>query len=126
MPDRAGAAQIYACGHRVSRVSMNAVMVEAGIPEAGIEILDGEEDDENAKIRVDADHALELKDYLSGKGIDLEEKIGGEIVDDSEEGEGEEEEKKDDEEGGDDEEKKKDGEGGDDFDDEFGDLFGDE
>ena len=101
-------------------------MVEAGIPEDGIEILDGEEDDENAKIRVDADHALELKDYLSGKGIDLEEKIGGEIVDDSEEGEGEEEEKKDDEEGGDDEEKKKDGEGGDDFDDEFGDLFGDE
>jgi K(+)-stimulated pyrophosphate-energized sodium pump len=60
--------------------------VEAGIPEDGIEILDGEDDDENAKLRVDADHALELKDYLKGKGIDLEEKIGGEIVDDSEEG----------------------------------------
>lgn len=102
-------------------------MVEAGIPEDGIEILDGEDDDENAKLRVDADHALELKDYLKGKGIDLEEKIGGEIVDDSEEGD--DEEKKDDEEGSEDEDKdKKDKEGeegGDDFDAEFGDLFGD-
>ncbi len=100
-------------------------MVEAGISEDGIEILDGEDDDENAKIRVDADYAKELKDYLSGKGIDLEEKIGGEIVDDDEEegdedkeeGEGD-EEKKDGEEGG---------EGGDDFNpDDFGDLFGDD
>lgn len=108
-------------------------MVDAGIPEDGIEILDGEDDDENAKLRVDADHALELKDYLKGKGIDLEEKIGGEIVDDSEEGE--DEEKKDDEEGSEDEDKdkedkedkEKEGEGDkDDFDAEFGDLFGDE
>ena len=105
-------------------------MVEAGIPEDGIEILDGEDDDENAKIRVDADHALELKDYLSGKGIDLEEKIGGEIVDDSEEEEGDDEEKKDDEESEDEDkdkegEEKEGGEDADDFDAEFGDLFGD-
>jgi len=98
-------------------------MVEAGIDADAIEILDGEEDDENAKIRVDADYAKELKDYLSGKGIDLEEKIGGEIVDDSEEGE--EEEKKDDEESKDDEENKDDDENMS-FDDEFGDLFGDD
>jgi hypothetical protein len=103
-------------------------MVEAGISEDGIEILDGEDDDENAKIRVDADYAKELKDYLSGKGIDLEEKIGGEIVDDEDgEGEGEEGDK---EEGEGDEEKKDGEEGGDDnggFGDEgFGDLFGDD
>ncbi len=97
-------------------------MVEAGIDADAIEILDGEEDDENAKVRVDADYAKELKDYLSGKGIDLEEKIGGEIVDDSEE---EEDKEKDEEEPKDDEEKKDDDEDID-FDTEFGDLFGDE
>ena len=100
-------------------------MVEAGISEDGIEILDSEDDDdENAKLRVDADYAKELKDYLAGKGIDLEEKIGGEIVDDTEEEEDKDEDKEDedkkDEEGDDNGE----GEGEDDFD--FGDLFGDD
>ena len=61
-----------------------------------------------------------MKDYLKGKGIDLEEKIGGEIIDDSTEDSddgGDKEKKKDDEEGSE--------EGGD-FDAEFGDLFGEE
>lgn len=99
-------------------------MVEAGISEDGIEILDGEEDDENAKIRVDADYAKELKDYLSGKGIDLEEKIGGEIVDDTEE---DEDKEKEDEEGKDEDKDKEEGDGEDlSFDDEFGDLFADD
>ena len=65
---------------------------------------------------------VDLKDYLSGKGIDLEEKIGGEIIDDEEEAES-----SDDSEGSEDKEDKDDS--GDeelDFDAEFGDLFGDE
>ena len=95
-------------------------LVDAGIPEDAITEVDTEDDDENGKLKVDADYALELKDYLKGKGIDLEEKIGGEIIDDStddsDEG-GDEEKKKDDE---------KDSEEGGDFDAEFGDLFGEE
>ena len=95
-------------------------LVDAGIPEDAITEVDTEEDDENGKLKVDADYALELKDYLKGKGIDLEEKIGGEIIDDSTEDSddgGNKEKKKDDEEGSE--------EGGD-FDAEFGDLFGEE
>ena len=95
-------------------------LVDAGIPEDAITEVDIEEDDENGKLKVDADYALELKDYLKGKGIDLEEKIGGEIIDDSTEDSddgGDKEKKKDDEEGSE--------EGGD-FDAEFGDLFGEE
>ena len=95
-------------------------LVDAGIPEDAITEVDTEEDDENGKLKVDADYALELKDYLKGKGIDLEEKIGGEIIDDSTE----------DSDDGDDKEKKKDdkegSEEGGDFDAEFGDLFGEE
>lgn len=97
-------------------------LVDAGIPEDAITEVDTEDDDENGKLKVDADYALELKDYLKGKGIDLEEKIGGEIIDDSaedsDEGEGKEGDDKSSEEGKDDDEA--------DFDSEFGDLFGDE
>lgn len=60
-------------------------MIDAGIEEDDIEILDSEdEDDDIAEIKIDANSVMALKDYLEGKGIDLEEKIGGEIVDDSE------------------------------------------
>lgn len=93
-------------------------LIDAGISEDDITILDAEEDDENVDIRVEPSAAFELKDYLAGKGIDLEEKIGGEIVDDSE-GDGDDDEKKDSEgdEGGDD--------NLDDFDfDNLGDIFG--
>ena len=97
-------------------------LVDAGIPEDAITEVDTEDDDENGKLKVDADYALELKDYLKGKGIDLEEKIGGEIIDDSaedsEEGKGEEGDDKSSEEGK--------GDAAVDFDSEFGDLFGDE
>ena len=57
-------------------------MVSAGIPEEDIEVLDNDDDDENGKLKIDANSVKELKDYLAGKGIDLEEKIGGEIIDD--------------------------------------------
>lgn len=104
-------------------------LIDAGIPEDAITDIEGEDDDENGKLKIDADYALELKDYLKGKGIDLEEKIGGEIVDDSaEDSEGEGDSDKDkDKEGEDKSSKEGDGEDGEiDFDSEFGDLFGDE
>ena len=61
-------------------------LIDAGIPEEHIEVIpDNEEDEESkdGKLRIDADDALTLKDYLSGLGIDLEEEIGAEIIDDS-------------------------------------------
>lgn len=97
-------------------------MIDAGIAEDDIEILDAEddEDEDTVKIKVDVNSVHELKDYLSGKGIDLEEKIGGEIIDD-EEGE----EKEDDSADEDGKEKKDDEE--DSFGDmDLGDLFGDD
>ncbi len=100
-------------------------LVDAGIPEDAITEIEGEDDDENGKIKVDADYALELKDYLKGKGIDLEEKIGGEIVDDS--AEDSEEDKDKDKEGDDKSSEEGGGDDGEiDFDSEFGDLFGDD
>ena len=60
-------------------------MIDAGIDEDDIEILDSDDDDETTEIKVDANSVMALKDYLDGKGIDLEEKIGGEIVDDNDE-----------------------------------------
>lgn len=94
-------------------------MVESGINEDDIEILDADDDSDNVEIKIDVNSIHELKDYLKEKGIDLEEKIGGEIIDDDEEdGESEEGEDNGSEEGkGDD----------DDFDNiDFGDLFSDE
>lgn len=91
-------------------------LIDAGVDEDDIEILDGD-DDETSKVRVDVNSVMELKDYLADKGIDLEEKIGGEIVSDDEDG---------DDESGDDKEQSDDKEGGDDdFDwDNMGDVFG--
>ena len=95
-------------------------MIDAGIAEDDIEILDAEDDEDTVKIKVDVNSVHELKDYLSGKGIDLEEKIGGEIIDDEES-----EEKKDDAATEDGEEKKEDDD--DPFSDvDFGDIFGDD
>lgn len=74
-------------------------LIDAGIPEEHIEVIpDNEEDEESkeGKLRVDADDAITLKDYLAGLGIDLEEEIGAEIIDDSEKNEEEPEEKEDD------------------------------
>lgn len=97
-------------------------MIDAGIAEDDIEILDAEDDEDTVKIKVDVNSVHELKDYLSGKGIDLEEKIGGEIIDD-EEGEGA--DKKDDDAAEDSGEKKDDED--DPFGDmDFGDIFGDD
>ena len=70
-------------------------MVDSGIDEDDIEILDSDDDDDTTEIKIDANSVMALKDYLKGKGIDLEEKIGGEIVDDSDEDEDEKEDSKD-------------------------------
>lgn len=99
-------------------------LIEAGIPEDNIEVIEGEEDDEDVQIKVDADSVKELKDYLSGKGIDLEEKIGGEIIDDEEESNDNDDSS--DDSSDDDNKDKSDDEEEMNFDDEFGDLFGDE
>ena len=96
-------------------------MIDAGIAEDDIEILDAEDDEDTVKIKVDVNSVHELKDYLSGKGIDLEEKIGGEIIDD------EEGEEKEDDAAAEDGEEKKDGDEEDSFADmDFGDIFGDD
>ena len=95
-------------------------MIDAGIAEDDIEILDAEDDEDTVKIKIDVNSVHELKDYLSGKGIDLEEKIGGEIIDDEE---GEDKDDTADK----DSEKKKDGDEEDSLDDiDFGDIFGDD
>ena len=90
-------------------------MIDAGISEDDIEILDADDDAENVEIRVDVNSIMELKDYLNKKGIDLEEEIGGEIVSDDEESDDDSDDKDSDDENGDEE----------DFDfDNIGDLFG--
>lgn len=96
-------------------------LVNAGISEDGITEVDNDDDEDNAKLKVDADYAFELKDYLAGKGIDLEEKIGGEIIDDSVEDSDEDKEGEDNK-----EDEDKPAEDDTDFDAEFGDLFGDD
>ena len=94
-------------------------MIDAGIADDDIEILDADDDVENVEIRIDVNSIMELKDYLNKKGIDLEEEIGGEIVSDDEEDSDKEDS---DDENGDDENKEGDDE---DFDfDNIGDLFG--
>ena len=62
-------------------------LVDAGISEDNIDMPDCEDakDDDECEIRIDAEVVAELAEYLKGKGIDLEEEIGGEIVDTAEE-----------------------------------------
>ena len=55
-------------------------LIDAGVAEDDIEVLDDK--DGETEIRIDVNSVMELKDYLSKKGIDLEEEIGGEIVSD--------------------------------------------
>ena len=90
-------------------------LIDAGISEDDIEILEADEDDDNIDIRIDVNAVMELKDYLSKKGIDLEEEIGGEIVSD--------EDSEDSDEENDDENKEDDNEEEFDFDN-LGDIFG--
>lgn len=95
-------------------------MVDSGIDEDDIEILDSDDDDDTTEIKIDANSVMALKDYLKGKGIDLEEKIGGEIVDDSDE---DDDKKDDDKEKGSDSE---DDDLGDFTEDDLDDLFADD
>lgn len=105
-------------------------MIDAGVDEDDIEILkpEGDEDededededntdneekpenesedepeedsDETVKIKVSIDSFDALKEYLEGKGFDLEEELGGEIVtDDEEDGEAEDDKEKEEVEG---------------------------
>ena len=90
-------------------------LIDAGISEDDIEILEADEDADNIDIRIDVNSVMELKDYLSKKGIDLEEEIGGEIVSD--------EDSEDDNEENDEENKEEDDEEEFDFDN-LGDIFG--
>ena len=90
-------------------------LIDAGISEDDIEILDADEDANNIDIRIDVNAVMELKDYLSKKGIDLEKEIGGEIVSD--------EDSEDSDEENDDENKEDDNEEEFDFDN-LGDIFG--
>lgn len=70
-------------------------LVEAGIPDDDIDVI--EEDDEDDKVKVDANSIIELKDFLhDNKGIDLEEKLGGEIIDDEDSDEDDKDDKKED------------------------------
>lgn len=108
-------------------------LVEAGVDEDDIEILSDEEEkedeeqnededeteddkEETVKIKIAIDSFDALKEYLEGKGFDLEEELGGEIVTgDEEEGEGDED--------------KEEGEGDENMDDAFAgfdDLFADD
>ena len=84
----------------IEKVNQN--LIDAGIPEEHIQMIPDEEDPKQGKIRVDADDAIILKEYLATLGIDLEEEIGAELIADEEESE----EKEDDSEEG--EEKKDD------------------
>lgn len=89
-------------------------LIEAGVDEDDIEIIDNEEDEENneedkedkdideddnldeedeendndnsetVKIRIAVDSFKALKDYLEGKGFNLEDELGGEIIIDDE------------------------------------------
>lgn len=65
-------------------IKLKDELVDAGIPEDDIDVIDGEDGDDD-KVKVDANSIFELKDFLKEKkDIDLEEKLGGEIVDDAE------------------------------------------
>lgn len=71
-------------------------LIDAGIPEDDVDVIEGEEDDEDDKVKVDANSIFKLKDFLKEKkDIDLEEKLGGEIIDDEAEPEEEKEGEKD-------------------------------
>jgi hypothetical protein len=70
---------------------------KAGISEEGIEILDADGDEsEEIQVIVDGDFISELKSFCEEKGVDLEEKLGGEIEIDDKEGDEKEDNKKED------------------------------
>ena len=71
-------------------------MIEAGVEEDDIDVVDNDDDDDDdVEIKVDANSIMALKDWLDTKGVDLEEKLGGEIVppesDDDDKGSGDKE-----------------------------------
>ena len=61
-------------------------LIEAGVEEDDIEVTDDEdaEDDDEVGIKVDVNSFDALKSYCDSIGIDLEEELGGEVVDDTE------------------------------------------
>ena len=83
-------------------------LIEAGVDEDDIEIVDDKEDEKNedededkeetVKIKVAVDSFDALKEYLEGKGFNLEEELGGEIVTGDDEEESDKEDKEDSEE----------------------------
>ena len=61
-------------------------LIEAGVEEDDIEVTDAEdaEDDDEVGIKVDVNSYDALKTYCESIGINLEEELGGEVVDDEE------------------------------------------
>ena len=59
---------------------------EYKIPEDAIKIVEKDEDEDEGKIKIDADYITELGEYCKTKGWDLEEALGGTIVKDDEDG----------------------------------------
>ena len=87
-------------------------LIEAGVDEDDIEIISEEEDDEQeeknesednneekkdetVKVKIAVDSFDALNEYLEGKGFNLEEELGGEIVSDEEDDDKEEDEEDD-------------------------------
>ncbi len=71
-------------------------MIDAGVEEDDIEVLEPEDDDEEeVEIKIDTNSIMALKDYLDSKGIDLEDKLGVTIEGDDEDEEENKEDKKD-------------------------------
>lgn len=59
---------------------------EYKIPEDAIKIVEKDEDEDEGKIKIDADYITELGEYCKTKGWDLEEALGGTIVKDDKDG----------------------------------------
>lgn len=62
-------------------------LIEAGVEEDDIEVVDNEdaEDDDEVGVKVDVNSFDALKSYCDSIGINLEEELGGEVVSDDEE-----------------------------------------
>lgn len=100
-------------------------LVDADISEHDIEILDGDDDDKEGKIRISVDAFDALKDFLKSEyDKDLEEELGGEVVTD---GDDDDKDDKGDDKGDGDSDDKGEGDGDDDgFNFDNVDLFGDD
>lgn len=101
-------------------------MIDAGVEEDDIDVVEGDEDADEVEIKVDANSIMALKDWLDTKGIDLEEKLGGEIVPPDEDGAEDSDDSSDDDSADDSQDDSEEGDGLDLDNMNFDDIFGDE